>query len=127
MDPALKLQLSYSLKSKDGFREGQTMAKSHIHMPTVKKFGLKLHRCNCANKGAERERLCLPRPNLPLLRDTTHDAPFSLARGRDPAVPLSHSWSQPAKKQGVGQRAGASGSCSSWICPAKCHACATQS
>lgn len=70
------------------------MAKSHRHI-TVKKCGLMLHRRNCADKGAEKD-------TVPPTSNLTHDAPFSLARGRDPAVPLSHSWSQPAKKRGSG-------------------------
>lgn len=61
-DPDLKIQLSYSLKTKDEFGEGKAMAESLILMPTVKKFGLKLHRGNCADKAQrEPQRLRLPR------------------------------------------------------------------
>lgn len=60
-DPDLKLQLPYSLKTKDEFAEGKTMAKNHILMPTVKKFGLKLHRGNCVDKAHRQP----PSPRLP--------------------------------------------------------------
>lgn len=60
-DPDLKLQLSYSLKTKNEFAEGKTMAKNHIRMPTVKRFGLKLQRGNCANKAHRQP----PSPGLP--------------------------------------------------------------
>lgn len=102
------------------------MAKSHMHMPTVKKFGLKLHRRSVQTK-VKKETLCLPRPNLTVLRDTSHYASFSLARRRDPAVPLSHSWSQPAKKPGGLAAQVLLGIVVPGLTPAECHACATQS